>query len=395
MPLDLGRWSCSRAERSYRPWRPNSDGQKGSDARYSAYHWGSVQCPQSSTGAVRQGTGLLDRSRRGRLVVEGSDRIDYLQGLLTNDVTALGPGDGCYAAYLTAQGRLTADLDLFNLGNAVLIDVHGDVKSLLVERFRELVFTEEIEIDDWTDTWTSFGLHGPTAPDVLEGALAQSIDAAERAAMQRLNRYQCLRLSIPAGPVIVARTDELGEPGFSLFVERGGMADLAGALVAAGGLEIDQRTNEIVRVESGRPAFPEDMDQKMIPLEAGIEGRAISDSKGCYVGQEVIIRILHRGQGRVAKRLVGLTLGAAATDAIGDLRVPDRGAALLVGDEAVGRITSAVLSPTLAKVIALGYLPRALVEPGSQVSVALGEDRVEAVVTARPFVTTSLRDWRP
>ena len=347
--------------------------------------------------AVRQGTGLLDRSQCGRILVTGTDRIDYLQGLLTNDIAALGPGDGCYSAYLTPQGRLIADLDLFNLGEAVLMDVHGDVKNMLIERFRELVFTEEVEIDDWTETWTSFGLHGPSAADVFEAALGKLADDGGATAVRRLQPHQCVRLFNRAGAVIAARTDELGELGFSLFVERDGdgAAAVADALVAAGGVEIDRETREVVRVESGRPAFPDDMDQETIPLEAGIEDRAISDSKGCYVGQEVIVRILHRGQGRIARKLAGLTLGVVATDADVDLRVPEHGAAVLSGDKAVGRVTSAVLSPTLGRVIALGYLPRDLVEPGTRVSVALGVGRVEAVVTARPFVTTPLRDWSP
>ena len=345
--------------------------------------------------AVRQGTGLLDRSHRGRVLVTGTDRIDYLQGLLTNDIAALGPGDGCYSAYLTPQGRLIADLDLFNLGEAVLIDIHGDVKSFLIERFRELVFAEEVEIDDWTETWTSFGLYGPSAADVFEAAFEKSVDDGGATAVRRLPPHRCARLSSRAGAVILARTDELGELGFSLFVERDGAAVAAQALVAAGGVEIGHETREVVRVESGRPAFPDDMDQETIPLEAGIEDRAISDSKGCYVGQEVIIRILHRGQGRIARKLAGLTLGVEATAADGDLRVPEKGAAVLSGDEVVGRVTSAALSPTLGRVIALGYLPRDLAEPGSRVSVALGADRVEAIVTARPFVTTGLRDWSP
>ena len=345
--------------------------------------------------AVRQGAGLLDRSHRGRVLVTGTDRIDYLQGLLTNDIAALGPGDGCYSAYLTPQGRLIADLDLFNLGEAVLIDIHGDVTSFLIERFRELVFAEEVEIDDWTETWTSFGLYGPSAADVFEAAFEKSVDDEGATAVRRLQPHRCARLSSRAGAVILARTDELGELGFSLFVERDGAAVAAQALVAAGGVEIDHETRDVVRVESGRPAFPDDMDQETIPLEAGIEDRAISDSKGCYVGQEVIIRILHRGQGRIARKLAGLTLGVEATAADGDLRVPEKGAAVLSGDEAVGRVTSAALSPTLGRVIALGYLPRDLAEPGSRVSVALGADRVEAIVTARPFVTTGLRDWSP
>ena len=275
------------------------------------------------------------------------------------------------------------------------MDVHGTVTAMLLDRFRELVFTEEVEIGDWTDTWMSLGLHGPMAQDVLENGLLL-LAVPEGTTVQRdLGLYRCIKFSTREGPVIVTRTDQLGERGFSLFVGKDGAPALTKALVQAGGIKFNQETEEIVRVESGRPGFPEDMDEKTIPLEAGIEDRAISYSKGCYVGQEVIVRVLHRGQGRVARRLVGLTLESKETDGDGEVLTPKPGAALLLGDEKVGHVTSAVFSPTLRKVIALGYVPRVLAEPGSLFQVELGNDRVEAHVTTRPFVKSDLSGWTP
>jgi folate-binding protein YgfZ len=134
---------------------------------------------------------------------------------------------------------------------------------------------------------------------------------------------------------------------------------------------------EAVRIESGRPRFGLDMDTDTIPLEAGLEDRAISRSKGCYVGQEVIVRVQDRGHGRVAKRLVGFTFDAAAA-------VPSAGARIASGDREIGRVTSAVRSPALARPIALGYVHRDFVEPGTGVAV----DGVPAVVAALPFVPT-------
>lgn len=144
---------------------------------------------------------------------------------------------------------------------------------------------------------------------------------------------------------------------------------------------------EVVRVESGRPAFPGDMDQDTIPLEAGIADRAVSFDKGCYVGQEVIVRILHRGGGRVARRLAGLTFERSADP---DSPLPSRGAAIFSGDDEVGRVTSAVRSPAVGAVIALGYVRRELADAadagGATVQVASGTGRVPAAVTALPFV---------
>jgi folate-binding protein YgfZ len=127
-------------------------------------------------------------------------------------------------------------------------------------------------------------------------------------------------------------------------------------------------------VESGMPLFGRDMDEETIPLEAGIESRAISFTKGCYVGQEVIIRVLHRGHGRVARRLVGLTLD-------GD-RVPEAGAAIRSGDREIGHVTSSSASPALQRPIALAYLHRDFLEPGTAVTV--GDQN--ATVAALPFV---------
>ena len=133
------------------------------------------------------------------------------------------------------------------------------------------------------------------------------------------------------------------------------------ALDAAGAIELDQATAEAIRIESGVPLFGRDMDEETIPLEAGIESRAISFSKGCYVGQEVIIRVLHRGHGRVARKLVGLTLD-------GD-QIPAAEDAVRSGDREIGRVTSSTASPARQRPIALAYVHRDFLEPGTQVTV--------------------------
>ena len=146
-------------------------------------------------------------------------------------------------------------------------------------------------------------------------------------------------------------------------------------LLAAGGVRISPEAVNVCRVEAGRPRFGVDMTTDTIPLEAGIEDRAISLTKGCYVGQEIIIRVLHRGHGRVARRLVGLSL-AGAQD------VPEQGAAVHAGERDVGAVTSAVMSPALGHAIALAYVHRDFTAAGTALTV--GE--TAATVTALPFV---------
>ena len=177
--------------------------------------------------------------------------------------------------------------------------------------------------------------------------------------------------------VIVAATRDFGVPAFDLFVERAHQALLQAALIANGAV-LDGDAAETLRIEAGRPRFTVDMDQETIPLEAGIDKRAISYTKGCYPGQEVIIRIVHRGQGRVAKRLVGLVLSGA--------EVPPAGALLKSGERDAGRVTSAVWSPRLGAPIALAYALRGFFEPGTELSVVVGGGTALAKVIELPFV---------
>lgn len=337
--------------------------------------------------AIRHGAAVIRRSDRGLIAVDGPDRADYLQGLLTNDVAALGNGAGCYAAYLTPQGRMVADMDVFSLDGRMLLDVSAAVAPVLAARLDSLIFTEDATVADWTGTHVSHAVHGPQALDVA-GAALERLGAGREAAsgVRGLGPHRCLTVSADGMAVVAARGDELGVPGLSLVTERDSAEALRAALVTAGGVEIDAATTEVVRVESGRPAFPADMDTETIPLEAGIEGRAISLAKGCYVGQEVIIRVLHRGGGRVARKLVGLTLDLADGAAGQEVSVPNRGVRLHHDGQPVGEVTSAVVSPALGGVIALGYLPRALAEAGTRVDVELDGGLTAAVVTAVPFV---------
>jgi folate-binding protein YgfZ len=169
-----------------------------------------------------------------------------------------------------------------------------------------------------------------------------------------------------------------GVPGMTLFTDAVSAADLLKALTSAGALETTLETLDVLRIEAGRPLFLVDMDEHTIPLEAGIEDRAISFTKGCYVGQEVIVRVLHRGHGRVARKLVGLLLSKDASPRPGDL--------IRSGEREIGRVTSATWSPALEQPIALGYVHRDFIEPGSQVDVHTTEVVAHATVTGLPFI---------
>lgn len=328
--------------------------------------------------AIRNDVALVDRSDRGRLRLTGPDAASYLHGLLTNDITGLAVGTGCYAAYLTPQGRMITDLRVFRTDEGLFLVVSGGVRHVVRGRLEQLIFNEDVQVVDLTDTWTAWGLYGPSAPRVLARVGEGSTEGVTARAPAGLAAFQHWRGQIGASPVVIAVSDEIGVPGFDVFAERAHGDVVEAALVEAGALKVAPDVANIVRIESGVPEFGVDMSADTIPLEAGIERRAISDTKGCYVGQEVIVRVRDRGHGRVARRLVGLLVEGAEAPGAGD--------ALFVGDRDIGRVTSAVKSPLLGRPIAMGYVHRDFTDPGTRVSISSGSPRVEAVVTALPFV---------
>ena len=327
----------------------------------------------SAYAAARQRAAFVDRSDRGRIVVSGSERGSYLHGLLTNDTAALRAGTGCYAAYLTPQGRMITDLYVYELGDVMLLTMESAVKDAVMAKLDQFIFSEDVQLGDVTASFAQIAVVGPQAGAGVAAALG-TIGADALAA---LPEHGNLRTDWRGGAAIVTRITDLGVPGFDVYVERAQAEALKSALSANDAAEMDEATAETLRIESGVPRFGRDMDEETIPLEAGIESRAISFTKGCYVGQEVIIRVLHRGHGRVARKLVGLTIDGSD--------VPPPGARITSGEREIGEVTSSTMSPALERPVALGYVHRDFVEAGTSVTIG----SVNARVTALPFVTAS------
>jgi folate-binding protein YgfZ len=319
--------------------------------------------------AARRTAASFDRTAVGWIVVSGTDRASYLHGLLTNDIATLKPGEGCYAAYLTPQGRMIADLWVFELGDVILLELPSEVKDLVLQKLDQFVFTEDVQLGDVSDTFGGVAVIGPASVAAVARLTGASVDA-----IGSLPNPGALRVAYRGEPAVVVRTSDMGVPGFELLTGREQIERLREALRDAGVVPIDAATAETLRIEAGVPRFHKDMDEETIPLEAGIESRAISLTKGCYVGQEVIIRVLHRGHGRVARKLVGLSIDGPPA--------PDAGAVVQGGGREIGRVTSSAWSPALHQPIALAYVHRDFVEPGTSVTV----DGRDARVSALPFV---------
>jgi folate-binding protein YgfZ len=341
--------------------------------------------------AIREGAAIGSISPRLQIAVAGNDRASFLQGLLTNDIQALTPGSGCYAAWLTAQGRMLTDMHVLESGSLILLDVPAATAAATVERLEQFLFSEDVRIGSLADALTGVWVHGPTAAATLERVLEGARGLGE------WGPYQHAQLPFDGQPASVARIDQLGVPGYCVYLERAREARLVSALEAAGAQVVSAEALDAARVETGYPLFGIDMTETTIPLEAGIESRAISLTKGCYVGQEIIIRVLHRGGGRVAKRLVGLTIDGppdrlrqgygesaeASAKAEGGPHIT-RGAKLFSGDREIGELTSVAWSPQEGTV-ALGYVHRDFAAPGTALQAGTAERRASTVVDSRLY----------
>jgi folate-binding protein YgfZ len=320
--------------------------------------------------AVRSGAAIGSISARTQLAVAGSDRATYLQGLLTNDIQALAEGSGCYAAWLSPQGRMLTDMHVLQSAGMILLDVPAEQADSILARLDQFLFSEDVRIESLADAMTSVWLHGPRAAAVVAQAV-RGVDG-----LGDWSDYRHTSGTFEGDPVSVARIDQLGVPGYCVFLTRATEPTFIASAVSAGARVVAPEALHAARIEAGYPLFGVDMTAETIPLEAGIEERAISFTKGCFVGQEVVIRVLHRGGGRVAKRLVGFRLDPALDGTVGhrfsgakeNVGHPFRGATVSAAEREIGFVTSAAISPTLGP-IALGYVHRDFTASGTAVQV--------------------------
>jgi folate-binding protein YgfZ len=315
---------------------------------------------------IEAGAGWTDRSARGRLKFEGRDARAFLQALVTNDLDAIELGQGVDAAYLTPQGRMIAMLRIFRRDADLLVEVAPGQAAGLTTRFDQLIFAEQVNVIDVSGATAQLAVIGGNAADVVARAFGGDAGAlASRRALAHVS----------SGDALIARTDDSGLPAFDVFVPAAARESSVKSLEAAGAVAVDDALVDALRIDAARPAFGVDMTEDTIPLEAGLLERAISTTKGCYVGQEVIVRVLHRGGGRVARRLVQLAFGRDAAV------VPPAGTSLFAGGQETGRVTSAAISPRTRRVVALGYVHRDVATIGASVAVHTSDGEHMAEIT--------------
>jgi folate-binding protein YgfZ len=319
--------------------------------------------------AAREGAALFDRSTLGKVTVTGRDRLAFLQGMLTNDVKGLQPGQGAPAAFLDAHGKVVALLAVYAAEDRVLLELPASLTEKTLQTLDRYLISEKAYFEAADDVFAILSVQGPGARPLLEGLAAGALD---------LLPYGHAEVTIAGVPLRVVNRAEGPAPGFHCWVPAAQAASLRAALTAAGATPAGAETFEVLRIEAGQPAYPRDVDESVILPETRLDA-LVSYTKGCYIGQETVARVKYRGH--VNRALSGLVIE-------GD-RPPDEGARVVAEGKDVGRVTSAVRSLALGRPIALGYVRREHFEPGSPVTVVDGAGEQPARVAALPFVAAA------
>ncbi len=318
--------------------------------------------------AVRGGrAGVIDLAGRGRFLVSGSEAVPFLNGLITNDMKTLSTNSWMPAAFANVQGRLLAAVRVIHREDGFLIDTEKATGATVVKLLERFTLAGDFHVADLSNDVTQFSIQGAAAPKMIAEIIGEQVNELDRTAAGQF-RWQ-------NEPVTIVRYSHTAEDGFDLFLEHAAAETLREALFSAGAVAVTENVREILRIEAGIARFGLDMDESNVVTETGLDD-AVSFTKGCYVGQEIIVRIKHRGH--VAKKLTGIVVEKDAAI--------ESGAKILSAEEKeIGRVTSGTFSPHLERTIALGYLKYDYLQPGT--SVKVGESLGE--VSELPFIRGS------
>jgi folate-binding protein YgfZ len=314
----------------------------------------SLAVSDSEYRAATEGCGVLDHSERGKLALTGADAKAFLQGQVSNDVEALTPGRGCYTAFLTPKGKMLGDIRILDAGDELLLDTERVALQELFNMIRRFSIGYDVQVHKRTVQRGMLSLLGPRAAEVAGIEGLPEIEHAHR--LTEIGGFEARAI----------RTDL----GVDLLCDAGDTDSLQEALEARGAEPVSETVADCLRIEGGRPRYGVDLDDSVIPQEADLNHRAVSFTKGCYVGQETVARLYYRGKPN--RQLRGVRLSTPAWS----------GAEIKFGDRVVGRLGSVAESPSLGS-IALALVRREA-PPGSHVSV--GSDEIKAVVVELPFV---------
>ncbi len=320
---------------------------------------------------ARTAMGLVDMSFRGTIELTGADRIRWLNGQITNDVKDLKDGEGKLAAVLNVKGHILADLAVYGLAESAWVDLNRDRAQIVRDAFDRYIVADDVMAEDASGRLAHLMVAGPQAlPFMVEAAGADVADL-------RVWHHTKAWLGAIQARIVASRWLQM--PGYDVIVPVEAAGKAWEALLNLGlnrGLRpVGMNALERLRVEAGWPWYGVDFDEGNLLMES-LTSDHVSFTKGCYIGQEVVIRVEH--QGHLNKRLCGLLISGEA--------VPPAGSGILAGERKVGTVTSAIRSPALRQVIAMGYVRRDFWEPGTNLCIISGEQSLVAEVASLPFV---------
>jgi tRNA-modifying protein YgfZ len=280
---------------------------------------------------LRNSAAWLELAGRGKIRMTGEDRARLLHAMTTNHIQQLTPGTGCYAFFLTTQGRILADVNILCRPDHFLLDLEVETREKIYQHLDHYIIADDVALEDLTAETTTIAVEGPKSAEVLEAAGATVPQA------------DCSTLEW--GTRLVARLNSSGGLGFFVFAPVAEKAQLIAQVEAAGAMAGDAEAFRVVRIEHGKARYGEDLSERFLAQEAN-QPQALHFSKGCYLGQEIVERVRSRGQ--IHRVLTPLLLDTKEP--------PQPGAKLQIGEASAAEITSAAYSPALGKVVALAYV---------------------------------------
>jgi folate-binding protein YgfZ len=299
--------------------------------------------PRAEFQALLSGCGLYDLSWRAKIAVTGGDRVRWLNGMATNNVRDLAPGHGVYAFLLNAQGRIQADLYVFQRGDSLLVDTERGQREKVLQLFDHYIIADDVEIADVSDKLTALGLTGPESRHVLERT---------GIAVPDLAHLQFADVAWQQKTITLLRSGEEARESWQIWSAPEHAGELWSALLKAGARPIGTIALNLFRISRGIPQFGEDIRERDLPQETG-QTRALNFTKGCYLGQEIVERI--RSRGAVHRQFTAFVVEGL---------LPEPGAKIMAGENTeekeVGEITSSAVLPLPGgdRTVVLGYLRR-------------------------------------
>jgi folate-binding protein YgfZ len=328
--------------------------------------------PTAEYRAVRSAVGFRDMSQRALFQATGPDRLPFLQGMLSNDLRLLQPGEGQYAACLNQQGKVLADVRVLCSENSFYLDLWDSLREKIAGHLNRYLVADEVEISDRSDDYKMIAVQGPDSRALLQ-AFFNRTGLPDRP-------MHHIMMNANGGKVCVVYDNEIGEAGFNLFIAKANLVECARSLTqlaaSFSGRWVGEDAHEILRVEAGIPRYGIDFTEDNLLLETGLRN-AVNFQKGCYLGQEVVERI--RSRGHVNRKLTGLVMAEGAHS-------PLTGAAVIATEREIGHVTSSVASPALGRTVALAYIHKDYWAPGSHVLVRHDGAPIAATVTEPPFL---------